>query len=428
MAFSDAVKRSDTGGERKLASRVTDRIISDIRRHDWRPGTVIGAEAELLERYDISRAVFRESVRLLEHLGLATTRRGPGGGLVVSEPSTNPVVQAFLVYLTYQRVSLGELMDARKRIEAAIARLAAERADDTDVTALRELVVADRERGALDPHAHHALHTMIAHVARNPVAELFTDVLGRLTARWSYPARPTAERHGALDAAARAHERIVDAITVGDAGAAERRMVAHLDGLGDWIGRHRAAPKSLDWVLDDSAGDKLASQVARAIIVDIVDRNWPIGEVLGSETELIDRYQVSRSALREAVRVLEYHEVATMRRGPGGGLVVTTPSADPIVRAATVFLDHRGITPGDLISMRRDLESEAVGLAAERVTPADVERLRALVEANAVVGFTNPIDDDISVNIARLGGNPAIALFVRVLVELSLAQIGRAHV
>jgi DNA-binding FadR family transcriptional regulator len=318
---------------------------------------------------------------------------------------------------------LGELIDARKRIEGTIARLAADRADDADIDGLRVLAATDRERAALDHSAHHVLHTVVAHAARNPAAELFTDVLGRLTALWSYPDRPATERTAALDASSHAHERIVEAITAGDAAAAERRMVAHLDALGDWIGRHRAAPRSLQWVLDDSTGDKLAGQVARAIIVDIVDRNWPIGTVIGSEIELTERFDVSRSAVREAVRLLEYHEVATMKRGPGGGLVVTAPSADPIVRAATVYLEHRDITPSDLIAVWRDLDSEAVALAAERATPSDVERLRVLIDANVAAGFETAIRDDLHVNIALLGGNPAIALFVRVLVELTRAHV-----
>src|SRR5262245_41303067 len=81
--------------ERKVASRVADLIIRDIGKNGWQIGSVIGSESELLDRYDVSRAVFRESVRLLEHLGVATTRRGPGGGLVVTKPSTSAVVQAF---------------------------------------------------------------------------------------------------------------------------------------------------------------------------------------------------------------------------------------------------------------------------------------------------------------------------------------------
>ena len=62
---------------------VADRILGDIAEEGWPEGEVVGSEAELLERYGVSRAVFREAVRLLEHLQVARMRRGPGGGLVV---------------------------------------------------------------------------------------------------------------------------------------------------------------------------------------------------------------------------------------------------------------------------------------------------------------------------------------------------------
>jgi DNA-binding FadR family transcriptional regulator len=406
--------------ERKLASVVADRIIQEITRDGWQIGGVLGSETELLERFDISRAVFREAVRLLEHLGVATTRRGPGGGLVVTRPSTAAVVQAFTVYLTYKDLSLGDLMTARASLERAISRLAAERVDDAQIAALRSRVIEDRDRHELDAAGHHVLHTMIGVAAQNPAAELFIDVLGRLTARWSYPLLDPEARRESLCASARAHEAIVDAIAAGDTARAERRMGAHLEALGDWLGRHRQAPRSLDWVLDDANSDeKLGSKVARSIMVDIVDREWPIGQVLGSESDLTEQYDVSRSALREAVRLLEYHEVATMKRGPGGGLVVTAPSIEPIVRAATVFLEHRGITAGELIAIRRDLESEAVALVAERATYHDIQRLRATLVADASADFERPVGEELHVRIAELTGNPAIALFVRVLVELT---------
>lgn len=383
-------------------------------------GAVIGSEAELVERYQISRAVFRESVRLLEHLGIASTRRGPGGGLVVAEPSTAAVTQAFIVYLTYTGLSLDDLFEARQLLECTTVRLAAERADENQIRALRDSVAAYRSGEVLDADAHHMLHTVIAHVARNPAGELFTDVLGRLTARWTYPSQSIEEQHQALDAAAQAHERIVEAITVGDAGRAEWLMAAHLDALGDWLGRHRDSPKSLDWALDESNGDdKLGTQVARKIIVGIVDRDWPVGEVLGSETELIERFDVSRSALREAVRLIEYHEVATMKSGPGGGLVVSAPGIGPIVRAATVYLRHSGIVSSDLLVLRHDLESKALALAADRATPDDIERLRAAATADVDAGFRSPLNEELHVNVADLAGNTALSLFIRVLVELT---------
>ena len=77
--------------------------------------------------------------------------------------------------------------------------------------------------------------------------------------------------------------------------------------------------------------------------MDVVDRGWPLGEVLGSQSELIERYGVSRAVFREAVRLVENQQVAFMRRGPGGGLVVTEPTVDAIIDAAVLYL-HRANT------------------------------------------------------------------------------------
>nr|WP_281173745.1 GntR family transcriptional regulator [Mycobacterium genavense] len=54
--------------------------------------------------------------------------------------------------------------------------------------------------------------------------------------------------------------------------------------------------------------------MARDIEADIVRRGWPVGESLGSEHAVQQRYGVSRSVLREAVRLVEHHQVARMRR------------------------------------------------------------------------------------------------------------------
>ncbi len=154
---------------------------------------------------------------------------------------------------------------------------------------------------------------MIATASLNPAAELFIDVLGRMTARWSYPEVDSEASAQRRSRRRRAHRAIVDAITAGDTALAEHRMNTHLAALADWLGRQRLSPSSIEWVLEtDQSDEKLGSQVARSIVVDVVDRGWPLGEVLGSEAELMDKYDVSRSALREAVRILEYHEVATM--------------------------------------------------------------------------------------------------------------------
>jgi DNA-binding FadR family transcriptional regulator len=57
---------------------------------------------------------------------------------------------------------------------------------------------------------------------------------------------------------------------------------------------------------DTGRADKRASKIARHIEAEIVRRGWPIGESLGSEHALQQRFCVSRSVLREAVRLVEH--------------------------------------------------------------------------------------------------------------------------
>ncbi len=122
--------------------------------------------------------------------------------------------------------------------------------------------------------------------------------------------------------------------------------------------------------------DKRASKIARQIEADIVRRGWTIGESLGSEHALQQRYEVSRSVLREAVRLVEHHQVARMRRGPNGGLLICEPDAGPATRAVVIYLEYLGTTLGDLLNARLVLEPLAASLAAERIDEAGIDRLR----------------------------------------------------
>lgn len=157
-------------------------------------------------------------------------------------------------------------------------------------------------------------------------------------------------------------------------------------------------------------GRKLAEVVATRIEHDIIERGWPVGAVLGSEAELLDRYGVSRAVLREAVRIVEHHLVATMRRGPGGGLVVTAPDLAAVARVVTLQLEFQNIEPHQLHEARTALELTCVRLATQRLTPEGILRLREH-PARERAGR----GEDFHVLVASLTGNPAMTLFVRVL-------------
>ncbi|HEY2436819.1 MAG TPA: GntR family transcriptional regulator, partial [Solirubrobacteraceae bacterium] len=125
---------------RKLAEQVALRIEEEVRAGGWSVGTNLGSEAELLERYGVSRAVIREAVGLTEYLGVARMRRGPGGGLLVTVPDTSAVITAVVFYLTYRQVRVDDIFVARRPLEDLAARLAAERHSGSSIRRLEERV------------------------------------------------------------------------------------------------------------------------------------------------------------------------------------------------------------------------------------------------------------------------------------------------
>ena len=104
-----------------------------------------------------------------------------------------------------------------------------------------------------------------------------------------------------------------------------------------------------------SSGRKLGEVLAEQIENEIIERGWPVGQVLGSEAELIGKYNVSRAVFREAMRIVDHHGVAEMRRGPGGGLVVVAPDLDAAIRTVSLHLQFQRVEPAQINEARMAL-------------------------------------------------------------------------
>jgi DNA-binding FadR family transcriptional regulator len=171
---------------------------------------------------------------------------------------------------------------------------------------------------------------------------------------------------------------------------------------------------------------KLAEIVAYEIEQQIVAQGWPVGILLGSEPELIERFGVSRAVLRESVRILENHTTARMRRGPGGGLIVTEPLTTALIRPVALYLEYCRVTPEQIIETGTILELAGVELAAERINEEGILTLRECLEVERKASMEGlPSMARIHVTIAELSGNPVLPLFVKMLTELEDARMKR---
>jgi GntR family transcriptional regulator, galactonate operon transcriptional repressor len=121
-------------------------------------------------------------------------------------------------------------------------------------------------------------------------------------------------------------------------------------------------------------------ELVRRLGLGILEGTWPPGGRLPNETELCDRYRISRTALREAVRFLAAKELIEAR--PRLGMVVRGRESwnllDPELLA---WQREWGTFDADLVrsllEARRVIEPAAAAIAAERATASDLARIEA---------------------------------------------------
>ena len=133
----------------------------------------------------------------------------------------------------------------------------------------------------------------------------------------------------------------------------------------------RAAPA----VVAPRRSSKASDFVALDIVRDVVSRNLRPGDKLPPEAEMLRQYQVSRSTLREALRVLEVQGLVRSRPGPGGGTVVGKVEVASFGRTLTLHMHLVGATYDELLSGYVLAESITAELAASNPDRALVARL-----------------------------------------------------
>lgn len=419
------VARRGADENAKLAAKVADLIIEDVMALGWPVGEHLGSEADLLKRYGVSRAVFREAVRLVEHQQVARTRRGPGGGLVITEPTVGAVIDAVVLYLHRVDARLDEIFEARIVLEEIACQLASERIDEHDLGELRHFAEGKPTELDGDPRE---FHSVLAAISRNAGLELFVDVFNRVAQLYS----PDWQRLGTAigKETEHAHAKIAEAVMAGDGSLAASRMRKHLEAEADFFRRRRSTRQLLpdSVVLAQSARGKGAEMVAREITQIVVTGGLQPGDLVGTEPELIEREGVSRALLREAVRLLEHHQIARMRRGPGGGLFVMEPSANAVTEVAAIYLARRGMQLRELAELRTGVEVAITDLAAARIDDLGVAGLQeALIrEEHATDAERAEAVHDLHAAVATAAQNRALQLVALVLIRLSrLHQIER---
>jgi len=168
---------------------------------------------------------------------------------------------------------------------------------------------------------------------------------------------------------------------------------------------------------------KLADRAMRQLQTLIVNHTFTAGDRLPSERELGERLGVSRTVVREALCALSTKGLVEVR--DGAGAFVRAPSADlfsELLGICVLHMETGDITSRHILEVRRILEIEMAGLAAERRETADLLELQRLLDSMARPGITPEewAQADVAFHgaVAVASKNPLFPLMLRSIAEV----------
>ncbi len=164
----------------RLSEQVLDELQRMIGEEYATPGSRLPKESELADRFQVSRIVVREAMKILEDRGMVEVRAGRGTLTVA--PSPDRVKQSLLWLFRDQPVptihEMESLLELRQVLEETSASLAAVRATSDDVAEIEAaLLVMENEHAPLEDtvEADLRFHRAVMRAAHNTYLEMVLD-------------------------------------------------------------------------------------------------------------------------------------------------------------------------------------------------------------------------------------------------------------
>ncbi|NEY31782.1 FCD domain-containing protein [Streptomyces sp. PRKS01-65] len=210
---------------RGLHGRVLDTLGPEITAGEYPPGSVLRTD-ELAQRFDVSRSVMREAVRVLESMHLVESRRRVG---VTVRPRAewnvyDPQVIRWRLAGADRAHQLRSLTVLRSAVEPVAAGLAARNATAEQCAELTECalgMVANSRGHRLEQYLRHdiAFHRVILNASGNEMFARLGDVVAEVLAGRTHH---DVMFHDPDPPAVSLHVKVAEAVREGDAGLAER--------------------------------------------------------------------------------------------------------------------------------------------------------------------------------------------------------------
>lgn len=232
----------------RTADAVVDQIEKLILNGVLRVGDRLPGERALAQRFDVSRPILREALKILEERGLLVARHG--GGTFVADVIGPIFSQPILDLIARHRDAAYEYLEYRREVEGIAAAFAAQRSTAADRALLSGIIdemKAAHDRDDFDREAalDVEFHSTIGECAHNAILLHTLRSCYRLLADGVFFNRALVYAHaGTRDQLLEQHVAIHDGIVSGDAQAAKQAAEVHMDYVADTM---RAAERADDW-------------------------------------------------------------------------------------------------------------------------------------------------------------------------------------
>jgi DNA-binding FadR family transcriptional regulator len=202
----------------------------------------IPIEAELCRKYDASRSVLREAVKMLTAKGLLDARPRRGTWVLPEERWNllDPDVLGWLLERKYSPALLIEFTEIRLAVEPGAAALAAQVAGPEQKAAIRHGIerMQAADRGDDDPlDSDIAFHVAVLRATRN---RFYAQLTGFTATALRFSIQTTNRYKGVQLASIADHKKVADAIIAGKAAAAREAMHKLIQEALDLISKREA--------------------------------------------------------------------------------------------------------------------------------------------------------------------------------------------
>jgi GntR family transcriptional repressor for pyruvate dehydrogenase complex len=167
----------------------------------------------------------------------------------------------------------------------------------------------------------------------------------------------------------------------------------------------------------------LVDETVEALRKKILGGGLAAGDLLPSQGDLSTELGVSRSVIREAMKVLESRGLIEISQGRRPRILPASPAA--VIETLQTLAERSELSLLKLLEMRRPLEIEIARLAAERMSDDHAEQLRESIEAlRDAPDRESEIAADIRFHkvLAEATGNPLFGIVLDVLAQLLYAS------